>query len=115
MVCSASLFVYSDTHFGPSWFLEITFTMSDDEAHCSVLLVTHKACQDTYVSRQQAYDWAKGLIRDICQSAGANFDGQLKAAIPLKSVITGFLYKLVFQDVPEELICSTVIPGMEAR
>ena len=99
----------------PVWFLYLVITMSEDEEQSCVLVVTRLDCKDTYVSRPEAYEWATAIVRHICQSSGATWQGQLKAAIPLKSVINGFLFKIILIDVPEDMIQSVLIPGLEQR
>ena len=89
--------------------------MSEDEEKCCVLMVTRMDCNDTHVTRPAAHEWATALIRHICQSTGETLEGQLKAAIPLTSVINGFLFKVILMDVPEELIQRALVPGMQQR
>ena len=89
--------------------------MCEDEEQCCVLMVTRTDCKDTHVTRPAGYEWAKELIRHICQSTGATWEGQLKAVVPLRSVINGFLFKVILIDVPEELIQRVLVPGMEQR
>ena len=89
--------------------------MYEDEAQSCVLLVTRMDFKEKSITRQAAYEWATDVIRHICDSSGTIWEGQLKASIPLRAVVDGFLFKVILMNVPDDLVSRALIPGMEQR
>ena len=89
--------------------------MVSDEPKSYVLIVTRLDHKVEWTSRPESYKWAKELCQDIVESASRTFQGELKTVIPLRSVITGFQYKIVLLDVPEDFLAEVLLPGLEHR
>ena len=84
------------------------------DATC-VLLVTRLDYNEKSVSRKAAYEWATELLRDVFLTSEKSFEGELKAVIPLRAVIDGFLFKFILLNVPDDLVFQVLIPGMLKR
>ena len=96
--------------------LILSTTMRDDtETHC-VLLVTRLEHQPLEKEdRKVSYAWATSVFKDIIETSSKSFEGELKVVIPLRMVVTGFVYKLILKNVPEELVTEVLIPGLQQR
>ena len=64
-------------------------------------------------NRRQAYAWACKIVRDAIMEHGALMEGTLRNAIPLRESIEGMQIKLIFVDVPSEMMHSVIIPAFE--
>jgi hypothetical protein len=90
-----------------------TNSSSLEESNPVALLVTKLGHNQPKVKRSDALTWGMAMIREIMSESEAKWEGNLKAVIPLTEQVEGFLYKMIFHDVPEELLRSVVIPGMQ--
>ena len=85
-----------------------------DEGKKSLLFIT---VQDEWESmpRVEAHNWLSKLFRKITKNDNATWEGELRSVQPIPSGIEGCKYKVVLYDVPEELIDSSIIPGLKAE
>ena len=64
-------------------------------------------------NRKQAYAWACKIVRDAIMEHGALMEGTLRNAIPLRESIEGMQIKLIFVDVPSEMMRTIIVPAFE--
>ena len=88
--------------------------MDDDGSSCC-LLVTKLGQDMKWTDRKEAYVWASSLLRHIIAKADASWEGELKVVLPLKPTVTGFLYKMVFTNVPDALMENVIVPGIQEQ
>ena len=77
--------------------------------------VDRKTAYAQWVDRKTAYADFSKVLRDVCSRGEQEWEGQLKAVIPMRPSVDGFLFKLVFCAVPDELLERTIIPGLEIQ
>ena len=81
----------------------------------SVLLVTQTGHEAQWMSRADAHEWAKPILRQIIDRADGRWEGRLKTVIPAKSTFEGFVFKMIFTDVPECVIIDYILPVLKER
>ena len=64
-------------------------------------------------SRKEAYAWACKTVREAIMDHGAMMEGTLRNAIPFRESIEGMQIKLIFVDVPSELMKTIIVPAFE--
>ena len=84
----------------------------DDES-CTLMVTVADLGPNERMTRQDAYNWALQNIRKATHAEHACWQGQLISAIPVRSTVAGRLIKLKFVGVPESLMSSVIIPGLE--
>ena len=88
---------------------------SELQQEVAMTLVVPNDDNDTWVTRSQAKAWVQNVIRDMLSKVSKQWKGHLKAVIPYSSKIDGQPYKIIFQNVPEELMEAVVIPALRAQ
>jgi hypothetical protein len=83
-----------------------------DDRNIVALLVTKLGQNKQRVRQSDAFTWATVMLRKIITQADAKWEGTLDTVIPLTEQVDGFLYKMVFEDMPEDLLHNVIIPGM---
>ena len=66
-----------------------------------------------YIDRKDACERAPSLLRRIYEKSCAIWEAELKAVIPPRASVLGFVCKMIFTGVPEDLMENHLIPGME--
>lgn len=88
----------------------------DDVGSSCTLLVTRLGEKGTnFITRKEAYDWACTMVQESIAKEGALMEGHMDAVIPCRQTVTGFLFKLVFRDVPDRLMRGVIIPGIKEK
>ena len=67
------------------------------------------------LARKEAWKWASRLLRDIVRKDDRDWEGELRAVIPMHTTMHGFKYKFCLDDVPEEMLEMCIIPGLRAN
>ena len=86
----------------------------DEESTTCCLIITKLEQWEQY-SRKEAYAWASMLLRRIVEKDGMCWKGEMKAVIPMGMSVGGSRYKAVLVDVPEEMIETSIIPGLQGQ
>ena len=86
-----------------------------DVADDSCVLIVTKLEQTEILFRKDAYAWVARMMHGIMQKHDTLFEGEMKAVIPMGMSISGCRYKAVFENVPDMMMTSIIIPGMEEQ
>ena len=84
----------------------------EQEPDFTTLLVSASSLSSK-TNRKQAYAWACKVVRDAMQQKGALMEGTLRNVIPLREGIDGMQLKVIFVDVPAELMSTVIQPAFE--
>ena len=76
-------------------------------------LIVATGMLNAQTNRKQAYAWACNIVRDGVMEHGALMEGTLRNAIPLRESIEGMQIKLIFVDVPSEMMRTIIVPAFE--
>ena len=90
-----------------------SYSATDPDVNFCIMTVTVLNYREDYISKQEAFKWAFNIIRTATKEAHTSFEGELHKVIPLKTTVTGMLFKLHFVGVPEQLMSTVIIPGFE--
>ena len=88
-------------------------SLDRDEESCILMVTVPDLSPNERMTRQDAYNWAVQNVRKATHAESACWQGQLIKAIPVRSTVAGKLIKLHFVGVPESLMTSVIIPGLE--
>ena len=85
-----------------------------DECNTCLLQIT---VEDEWESlnRRDAHKWLSKILRKIMKNDNATWEGELKTVQPLGFGVTGCQYKAILHAVPEELIETSIIPGLKTE
>ena len=78
----------------------------------SALIVT-TGMLSAQTNRKQAYAWACKIVREAIMEHGSMMEGTLRNTIPLRESIDGMQIKLIFVDVPSEMMGTIIVPAFE--
>ena len=67
------------------------------------------------MSRADAHEWAKPLLRQIIERADERWEGNLTTVIPVKPTFQGFLFKMIFTEVPERVMTDVILPVLQEQ
>ena len=82
----------------------------DDEGrHVTLTVPTAK---DKWVGRKDAHKWMNQLIRKGCAARETTFEGDI-VTIPVRPVVNGMMYKVIFKDVPNMLFNEVIMPILQ--
>ena len=81
-----------------------------DESTCVILTVPTD--KDKWVNRKEAQRWMTTIIRKGCAARETTFEGDM-ITIPIKSVVQGMKYKVIFKDVPNVLFNEVIMPILQ--
>ena len=81
-----------------------------DESTCVTLTVPTD--KDKWVNRKEAQRWMTTIIRKGCAARETTFEGDL-VTIPVKTVVQGMQYKVIFKDVPNVLFNEVIMPILQ--
>ena len=82
----------------------------DDEGrHVTLTVPTAK---DKWVGRKDAHKWMNQLIRKGCAARETTFEGDI-VTIPVRPVVNGMMYKVIFKNVPNMLFNEVIMPILQ--
>ena len=81
----------------------------DEGRHVTLTVPTG---EDKWVDRRDAQKWMNKLIRKGCAARETTFEGDI-VTIPVKTVVQGMKYKVIFKDVPNVLFNEVIMPILQ--